>query len=198
MWFRSVEPRPPGARPAIPTGLVALTVGCLVIRAYMGRDLMGGPGIALAVDAVMCLVGLDSASTEGHEHPATTFVVATARTHASAETGSSGRLATTPTARLTRDTHERARHDARRPRARHRRGPADGARELHGQATGLVAVAVGFPALGAYLGRDLSGATGLVLVIGAFAVILNVAVANRREPLAAPHRGLRLAIGIRV
>lgn len=37
------------------SGLVALTVGCLVIGAYMGRDLMGGPGIALSVGAVICL-----------------------------------------------------------------------------------------------------------------------------------------------
>jgi hypothetical protein len=45
---------------------------------------------------------------------------------------------------------------------------------------GLVAVAVGFAALGAYLGRELSGTTGLVLFIGAFACIvgLNVAAAN--------------------
>ncbi|MGH2945090.1 MAG: hypothetical protein ACRDPC_02270 [Solirubrobacteraceae bacterium] len=51
---------------------------------------------------------------------------------------------------------------------------------------GFVAVAVGFAALGAYLGRDLSGATGLVLFIGGFTVILglNSAVANGREQLA--------------
>jgi hypothetical protein len=45
---------------------------------------------------------------------------------------------------------------------------------------GFVAVTVEFAALGAYLGRDLSGATGLVLFIGAFAAIigLNLAVAR--------------------
>jgi hypothetical protein len=45
-----------------------------------------------------------------------------------------------------------------------------------GQVMGFVAVTVGFAALGAYLGRDLSGATGLVL----FAAImgLNLAVAR--------------------
>src|SRR3954471_24770621 len=39
---------------------------------------------------------------------------------------------------------------------------------------GLVAVAVGFAALDAYLGRDLSGATGLVLFIGALACIFGL------------------------
>jgi len=43
------------------------------------------------------------------------------------------------------------------------------ARELLGQVMGFVAVAAGFAALGAYLGRNLTGATGLVLFIGAFA-----------------------------
>ena len=37
----------------------------------------------------------------------------------------------------------------------------DGARELLGPVMGFVAVTVGFTALGAYLGRDLSGVTGL-------------------------------------
>ena len=46
-------------------GLVALTVGCLALSAYMGRDLTGGAGIGLSVDAVICLVGLNSASTTG-------------------------------------------------------------------------------------------------------------------------------------
>ena len=60
---------------------------------------------------------------------------------------------------------------------------------------GLVAVAVGFAALGAYLGRDLSGATGLVLFIGAFACIfgLNVAAARGREQLAI---GLLFGLGL--
>src|SRR5262245_7813483 len=60
------------------------------------------------------------------------------------------------------------------------------ARALLGQVMGYVAVTVGFSALGAYLGRDLSGATGIVLFIGAFAVILglNVAASKGREQLA--------------
>jgi FtsH-binding integral membrane protein len=69
------------------------------------------------------------------------------------------------------------------------------ARELLGQVMGLVAVAVAFAALGAYLGRDLSGATGLVLFIGAFACIfaLNAAAARGREQLAI---GLLFGLGL--
>jgi hypothetical protein len=44
------------------------------------------------------------------------------------------------------------------------------AREL----LGYVAVTVGFAALGAYLGRDLSGGTGLLLFIAAFAAIFGL------------------------
>jgi FtsH-binding integral membrane protein len=60
---------------------------------------------------------------------------------------------------------------------------------------GFVAVTVGFAALGAYLGRDLSGATGLVLFICAFACIfgLNAAAARGREQLAI---GLLFGLGL--
>ena len=71
----------------------------------------------------------------------------------------------------------------------------DQARALLGQVMGLVAVTVGFAALGAYLGRDLSGATGLVLFIGAFGCILglNIAAAKGREQLAI---GLLFGLGL--
>src|SRR3954452_13877443 len=71
----------------------------------------------------------------------------------------------------------------------------DRTRQLLGQVMGLVAVTVGFAAFGAYLGRDLSGATGLVLFIGAFACIfgLNIVAAKGREQLAI---GLLLALGL--
>src|SRR5215217_2228042 len=71
----------------------------------------------------------------------------------------------------------------------------DQPRVLLGQVMGLVAVTVGFTALGAYLGRDLSGATGLVLFIAAFACIigLNIAAAKRREQLAI---GLLFGLGL--
>jgi FtsH-binding integral membrane protein len=56
-------------------------------------------------------------------------------------------------------------------------------------------VTVGFAALGAYLGRDLSGAIGLVLFVGAFASIfgLNSAAANGRKQLAI---GLLFGLGL--
>jgi modulator of FtsH protease len=71
----------------------------------------------------------------------------------------------------------------------------DQARGLLGQVMGLVAVALGFAALGAYLGRDLSGGTGLVLFLGAFACIfaLNAAAAKGREQLAI---GLLFGLGL--
>jgi hypothetical protein len=61
-------------------GLVALTVGCLALGAYMGRDLTGGAGIALSVGAVICLVGLNSARPTG----------AITRDHASVRTWPTG------------------------------------------------------------------------------------------------------------
>jgi FtsH-binding integral membrane protein len=71
----------------------------------------------------------------------------------------------------------------------------DQARELLGQVMGYVAVAVGFAALGAYLGRDLSGGAGLLFFIGAFACIfgLNIAAAKGREQLAI---GLLFGLGL--
>ena len=69
------------------------------------------------------------------------------------------------------------------------------ARKLLGQVMGYVAVTVGFTALGAYLGRDLSGGTGLLLFIPAFAAIigLHFAVARGREQLAI---GLLFGLGL--
>ena len=71
----------------------------------------------------------------------------------------------------------------------------DQARALLGQVMGLVAVTVGFAALGAYLGRNLTGGTGIALFIGAFACIfgLNVASSRGREQLAI---GLLFGLGL--
>jgi FtsH-binding integral membrane protein len=71
----------------------------------------------------------------------------------------------------------------------------DRARALLGQVMGYVAVTVGFAAIGAYLGRDLSGGVGLLLLIGAIAVVLglNVAAARGREQLAI---GLLFGLGL--
>ena len=74
-------------------------------------------------------------------------------------------------------------------------------RHLLGQVMGFVAVTVGFTALGAYIGRDLSGGTGLLIFIGAFACIfgLNAAAASGREQLAiALLFGMGLLLGLAV
>ncbi len=72
------------------------------------------------------------------------------------------------------------------------------ARDSHallGHVMGLVAATVAFTALGAYLGRDLSGATGLVAFVGSFAAIfgLNFAASSGRTQLAT---GLLFALGL--
>ena len=47
-------------------GLVALTVGCTALGAYIGRNLTGGAGIALFIVAFACVFGLQWASSRGH------------------------------------------------------------------------------------------------------------------------------------
>jgi modulator of FtsH protease len=71
----------------------------------------------------------------------------------------------------------------------------DRSHELLGQVMGLVALTVGCTALGAYLGRDLSGGVGLLLFIGAFACIfgLNAAASRGNEQLAV---GLLFGLGL--
>jgi FtsH-binding integral membrane protein len=68
-------------------------------------------------------------------------------------------------------------------------------RELLGQVMGFVAVTVGFTALGAYIGRDLSGGVGIILFIAGFGCIigLNAAAAAGREQLAI---GLLFGLGL--
>jgi FtsH-binding integral membrane protein len=75
------------------------------------------------------------------------------------------------------------------------------ARAVFGQVMGLVAVTIGFTALGAYLGRNLSGGAGLLFFIAAFACIfgLQFATARGREQLAVGLLfGLGLALGLAV
>jgi modulator of FtsH protease len=71
----------------------------------------------------------------------------------------------------------------------------DRSREVFGQVMGLVALTVGCTALGAYIGRNLTGGTGLLLFIGAFACIfgLNIASARGHEQLAI---GLLFGLGL--
>jgi modulator of FtsH protease len=77
----------------------------------------------------------------------------------------------------------------------------DRSHAVFGQVMGLVAVTVAFTALGAYLGRNLTGNTGLFMFIGVFACVigLNVASAKGREQLAiALLFGLGLLLGLAV
>lgn len=84
-------------------------------------------------------------------------------------------------------------------------GPAvvtrDRSREVFAHVMGLVALTVGCTALGAYIGRNLSGGTGLALFLGAFACIfgLNIANSRGREQLAVGFLfGLGLLLGMAV
>src|SRR5712672_3053590 len=77
----------------------------------------------------------------------------------------------------------------------------DQTRAVFGQVMGLVAITVGFSALGAYIGRNLTGGVGLVMFIGVFGCVIGLNVANSRghEQLAiALLFGLGLFIGLAV
>jgi FtsH-binding integral membrane protein len=69
------------------------------------------------------------------------------------------------------------------------------ARTVFGQVMGLVAATVAFAALGAYVGRNLSGGIGIVAFIAAFGCIfgLNAATAAGHKPLAT---GLLFGLGL--
>jgi FtsH-binding integral membrane protein len=71
----------------------------------------------------------------------------------------------------------------------------DQSRAVFGQVMGLVALAVGCAALGAYIGRDLSGGAGIIAFIAAFACVfgLNVASTRGNEQLAT---GLLFGLGL--
>jgi len=75
----------------------------------------------------------------------------------------------------------------------------DQARAVFGQVMGLVALTLGFLALGAYIGRDLSGGFGILFFIGSFGAIfgLNIASSRGREQLAITLLfGLGLLLGL--
>ncbi len=77
----------------------------------------------------------------------------------------------------------------------------DRSRAVFGQVMGLVAITVGFTAGGAYIGRNLTGGTGILFLLGGFACIigLNIAAAREHEQLAiALLFGLGLLLGIGV
>jgi FtsH-binding integral membrane protein len=78
-------------------------------------------------------------------------------------------------------------------------GPAaitrDESRAVFGQVMGLVALTVGFAALGAYIARNLTGGVGILFFIGAFACVfgLNIAANRGLEQLAV---GLLFGLGL--
>jgi uncharacterized protein len=55
-------------------GLVALTVGCATLGAYLARNFSGGVGIALFIGAFACIFALNIASSRGHEQLALGFL----------------------------------------------------------------------------------------------------------------------------
>ena len=59
--------------------------------------------------------------------------------------------------------------------------PFSEARAVFGQTMGLVAFTLAFFALGAYIGRDLSGGTGIVCFIAAIVLLFGLNVAVRRS-----------------
>jgi modulator of FtsH protease len=77
----------------------------------------------------------------------------------------------------------------------------DQSHAVFGQVMGLVALTVGFAALGAYIARDWTGSTGLLMLIAVFGCVIGLNVANSRgkEQLAiALLFGLGLSIGLLV
>jgi hypothetical protein len=62
-------------------GLVAVTVGCLALGDYMGRDLTGGAAIALSVDAAISRVGLNSVSDDGRPRSSPPLLARAASAH---------------------------------------------------------------------------------------------------------------------
>ena len=55
-------------------GLVALTLGCLALGAYIGRDLSGGWGILFFIAGFACVFGLNAASARGNEQLSITLL----------------------------------------------------------------------------------------------------------------------------
>jgi FtsH-binding integral membrane protein len=48
-------------------GLVALTLGCTALGAYIGRNFTGGTGFLFLILMFGCIIGLQAASARGHE-----------------------------------------------------------------------------------------------------------------------------------
>ncbi len=72
------------------------------------------------------------------------------------------------------------------------------ARRVFGQVMGLVAITIGFTALGAYIGRDLSGGWGIAAFVVAFVLLigLNVAVSRSHTLATTMLFGVGLLLGL--
>ncbi|MDQ6774873.1 MAG: Bax inhibitor-1 family protein [Actinomycetota bacterium] len=57
-------------------GLVAVTVGCTALGAYIGRNMTGGAGIAFFIGVFACIFGLNYATNRGREQLATALLFA--------------------------------------------------------------------------------------------------------------------------
>lgn len=57
-------------------GLVALTLGCTALGAYVGRNFTGGTGILFLIVMFGCIIGLNAASARGHQQVAVTLLFA--------------------------------------------------------------------------------------------------------------------------
>jgi FtsH-binding integral membrane protein len=57
-------------------GLVAITVACAAGGAYIGRNLTGGTGLVLFIGVFACIIGLNYATSRGHEQLATALLFA--------------------------------------------------------------------------------------------------------------------------
>jgi modulator of FtsH protease len=55
-------------------GLVALTLGCLALGAYVGRNTSGGLGIVFFIAGFACIFGLNVAASRGHDQLAITLL----------------------------------------------------------------------------------------------------------------------------
>ena len=55
-------------------GLVALTLGCTALGAYIGRHFSGGSGLLFIIVLFGCVIGLQAASARGHQQLATVLL----------------------------------------------------------------------------------------------------------------------------
>jgi FtsH-binding integral membrane protein len=55
-------------------GLVALTLGCAALGAYISRNFVGGGGLLMFIGVIACVFGLQAASARGHEQLATALL----------------------------------------------------------------------------------------------------------------------------